>query len=285
MARRGQDSSDKIFQRKKELNAQEFKREKERKSKIPDIIIACEDSVSSPTYFELIVENLIERKLITQDSFVIANHKHSNPSGVLEDLEKHTCDNGKKYKNFEYKWIVIDRDTKRVNSGGHSREDFNRALQSAKKLKVEVAYSNDSFELWYLLHFAYRNTAILRDDIVKEVIRHLKNKNQHKFARLNKDNIKQENFTKLIFNELAPLQEVAIKNAKKLLLSYGTEHNPENDNPSTTVHLLVELLNKLIISSICHDKQDIHIINDNQKINKYEKCILKNMELYQYEIL
>lgn len=282
MGRRG---GDKLFQKEKELSDKDFIRKKADKSKIPNIIIACEDSVSSPTYFELIVENLIKRKLITQDSFVIVNHKHSNPSGVLEDLEKHTCDNGKKYKNFEHKWIVIDRDAKRVNGGGHSREDFNRALQSAKKLKVKVAYSNDSFELWYLLHFTYRNTAILRDDIVKEVISHLKNKNPHKFAKLNKDNIKQKNFTKLIFEEIAPLQEVAIRNAKKLLTSYGVEHNPESDNPSTTVHLLIELLNKLIISSICHDKQDIHIINDNQKINKYEKCILKNMELYQYEIL
>lgn len=282
MGRRG---GDKLFQKQNELREKDFKRKKVDKLKIPDIIIACEDSVSSPTYFGLIVEKLIEQRLITQDSFVIANHNHSNPSGVLEDLKKHTCDNVKTYKDFEHRWIVIDRDVKRVNGGGHGREDFNKALQSAKKLKVEVAYSNDSFELWYLLHFVYRNTAILRDEIVKEVIQHLKNKNPHKFVKLNKDNIKQKNYTKLIFEEFAPLQEVAIRNAKKLLASYGTEHNPESDNPSTTVYLLVELLNKLIISSICHDKQDIHMINYNQKINKYEKCILKNMELYQYEIL
>ncbi|MFA7355025.1 MAG: RloB family protein, partial [Sulfurimonadaceae bacterium] len=181
----------------------------------------------------------------TQDSFVIANHNHSNPGGVLEDLKKHTCDNGKTYKDFEHKWIVIDRDAARVNGGGHCREDFNKALQSAKKLKVEVAYSNDSFELWYFAHFAYRSTAILRDDIVKEVIHHLKNKDPHKFTKLNKDNIKQENFTKLIFAELLELQETAIKNVKRLLTSYGAEHNPESGNPSTTVHLLVGVLNKL----------------------------------------
>lgn len=245
MARRGQDSSDKIFQRTKEPRDKDFKRKKADKQKIPDIIIACEDSVSSPTYFGRIVETLIKQRLITQDSFVIANHNHSNPSGVLEDLKKHTCDNGKTYKDFEHKWIVIDRDATRVNGGGHCKEDFNNALQSAKKLKVEVAYSNDSFELWYLLHFAYRSTAILRDDIVKEVIHHLKNKNLHKFTKLNKDNIKQENFTKLIFDELLELQETAIKNAKRLLASYVVEHNPERDNPSTNVHELVEVLNKL----------------------------------------
>jgi len=37
----------------------------------------------------------------------------------------------------------------------------------------------------------------------------------------------------------------AMKRVKKLLESYGNEHNPKSDNPSTRVHLLVELLNSL----------------------------------------
>lgn len=243
MARRS--GGDKLFQRQKELKEKDFQRKKADKSKVPDVIIACEDSVSSPTYFQQIVAKLIQEKRITQDSFVIANHNHSNPSGVLEDLKKHTCNNGKTYKNFEHKWIVIDRDVARVNGGGHSREDFNLALQKAKKDKVQVAYSNDAFELWYLLHFEYRNTAILRDEILSEVIKKLKAKNQHKFSLLDKTTIKQSNFTKHIFDELIVLQDVAIRNAKRLLDSYGDNHNPESDNPSTTVHVLVGVLNGL----------------------------------------
>ena len=244
MARRS--GGDKLFQRQKELKEKDFQRKQADKSKIPDVIIACEDGVSSPTYFKQIVAKLIQEKRITQDSFVIANHNHSNPSGVLEDLKKHTCNNGKTYKNFEHKWIVIDRDIARVNGGGHSKEDFNLAFNKAKKDKVQVAYSNDSFELWYLLHFEYRDTAILRDEILDEVIKKLKAKNQHKFSLLDKTTIKQANFTKQIFEELIILQDVAIRNAKKLLDSYGDNHHPENENPSTTVHLLVKILNKLI---------------------------------------
>jgi len=45
-----------------------------------------------------------------------------------------------------------------------------------------------------------------------------------------------------------PLNNQEIKNAKKLLHSYGNEHNPESDNPSTRVHLLVEVLNALVKS-------------------------------------
>ena len=245
MARRG---GDKIHNKTKELNKKAFERQTKNKSKVPDVIIACEDELSAPTYFKMIVAKLIDKKLITQDSFVVAKHKHSNPLGVLKDLKNHKSDNGKVYKNFEHKWIVIDRDIERVNGGGHNKEDFNNAMKDAKRLKVEVAYANDSFELWYLLHFDYRTTAILRDEILEKVIEKLKAKNPHKFAQLDEENIKQENYTKLIFEELLELQEIGIRNAEKLLASYGDNHNPENDNPSTIVHLLVGVLNRLKIS-------------------------------------
>lgn len=242
MARRG---GDKIFQRDKEQKKEALKRIKESRKKVPDIIMACEDSDSAPVYFKMIVQKLLDDKLITPDSFVIATPKHTNPSGVLEDLKKHKTPNGKTYKDFTHKWIVIDRDIQRVNGGGHSKENFNLALQQAKKEKVEVAYSNDAFELWYLLHFDYIETALLRDEINKRLIKKLKEKNSHKFAQLDKDGIKQANFTKHIYEELKSFQETAIRNAQKLLESYGSDYNPENNNPSTTVHKLVEILNNL----------------------------------------
>lgn len=241
---------DKIFnQKKKALEKSDFQRETNNKKTVKDIIIACEDKESSPTYFQMIIDKLIEQKLITQDSFVIAKHNHTNPSGVLKDLKNYESKTGKKYSDFDYKWIVIDRDKERVNGGGHSIEDFNKTLQIAKSKRsnfnVEVAYSNDSFELWYLLHFVYRVTALERDDILKEVIKYLKAKNPHKFIKLDNKTIKQKNYTKLIFEELLELQDTAINNANKLLEKYGEEHNPEKDNPSTTVHKLVEILNSL----------------------------------------
>ncbi len=240
--------SDKIHNKKKELEKKDFKRRVNDKKTVPDIIIACEDSVSSPTYFRMMVSSLIENKVITQDSFVIAPNKHSNPMGVLNDLKNYKKDS-KSYKDFDHKWIVIDRDSPRVNGGGHSKEDFNNALKNAKSkksnLNIEVAYTNDSFELWYLLHFEYRNSAISRDEILTQVIKRLKEFDAYKFAKLSRDNIKQENYTRYIFETLKPLQEVAIRNTKKLLESYGNAHNPESDNPSTRVHLLVEILNSI----------------------------------------
>ena len=182
MARRGQDRSDKLHNRRKQaLKEKDFKAKRKERFKVPDIIISCEDSVSSPAYFKKIVEKLIQDKKITQDSFVIVPHDGgTNPKKVLERLKRYEDKNGKTYKEFKYKWIVIDRDTQRVNGGGHSSDDFNTALNSAKSIKqnlhIDVAYSNDSFELWYLLHFDYITTAILRDDINKRLIKKLKEK-------------------------------------------------------------------------------------------------------------
>jgi hypothetical protein len=85
----------------------------------------------------------------------------------------------------------------------------------------------------------------MRDEILEKVVFKLKQENPHKFINLNKNSIKQEGYTKNIFDILLNKQQTAIKNAKKLLKSYGDHHNPEQDNPSTTVHNLVELLNNL----------------------------------------
>ena len=240
MARRQKE----LDNRNKILTKNNHKRNKDTKVKILSVIIACEDQTSAPTYFKMIVKKLKENKIITQDSLVIATHKHNTPKGVLKDLTSYKIDN-KTYKDFEHKWIVIDRDVPRVNGGGHLTDDFNGALSSAKSLKVEVAYANDSYELWYLLHFIPRSTAILRDDILKEVIKNLKEKNHVKFKDLDKENIKSEKYTELIFEELLELQPIAIRNAINLLTLHGETHNPEQDNPSTTIHKLVMILNNL----------------------------------------
>ncbi len=248
MARRS--GGDKLFQKNKEKEKKDFKRSTNNKQTVDDVIIACEDSVSSPTYFKMIINELIKAKKITQDSIVIIPHDGStHPTGVLNNLKTYKNSYGKTYKDFKHKWIIIDRDNAKINGGGHTAKDFNNALENAKNkrkdLNVDVAYANDAFELWYLLHFEYRTTAILRDEIVKQVIRKLKEIKPHKFASLNKDNIKTEKYAKLIFEILRSKQLYAIKHATNLIESYGEEHNPANDNPSTTIHKLVMLLQDL----------------------------------------
>ena len=77
--------------RKKEQTKQELKRTSATKEQIPDIIIACEDEASAPTYFKMLVKQLRDVKKITPDSFVIAKHTNTHPTGILEDLVNHKC--------------------------------------------------------------------------------------------------------------------------------------------------------------------------------------------------
>jgi hypothetical protein len=42
-------------------------------------------------------------------------------------------------------------------------------------------------------------------------------------------------------------QLIAIQHAARLLAGYGDEHKPAYDNPSTTVHLLVDALREVAV--------------------------------------
>ena len=52
-------------------------------------------------------------------------------------------------------WCVFDRDD-------NSNEVLLRAKQSAQKEGYHLAYSNPSFELWFLLHFVNQQTDVLK---------------------------------------------------------------------------------------------------------------------------
>ena len=213
---------------KAEWNQRKLDRKKNIRKELIKVIIACEGTVTEKNYFESIFSRLIENHNITKTSLVIAKHSHTDPKGVLADLEKAL----EKDNEFEHKWIVIDRDEMKPNGGGHSLENFNGAISSATSKGIQVAYSNPSFEIWYLLHFVYRNTPIDRVEVIKELNKH----------------IDYEKNSNTIYSQILQLQETAITNAKRLDSTYtndGRILQPSVDNPSTTVYKLVEILNGL----------------------------------------
>jgi len=121
-------------------------------------------------------------------------------------------------------WVVFDRDDFPI-------ENFNRAIQLAIQNQIEVAYSNQAFELWYLLHFRYLNTSITRLDYIDRLSQCL----GHEYKKK----------SRLIYSELLDRQSNAILNAQKLLASYPNSSSIYHNDPSTKVHLLVQELNRL----------------------------------------
>lgn len=133
----------------------------------------------------------------------------------------------KRYIDGDETWVVFDRDEDGMKP--NDKETFNQALELADKNSVKVAYSNDSFELWFLLHFQAVSTAMHRDDIEKKLKEHLGSyaHGEDIFDKIN------NNYTE------------AAKRAKQMLKEVtGNKMQPVDANPSTTVHLLTEELRK-----------------------------------------
>lgn len=167
-------------------------------------LIVCEGQETEPQYFR---------------RFRVPGHVQGfgiSPSQLVNKaLEMKTQD------EYDHVWCVFDRD----NWGAG---EFNGAIQRAVSQGIRVAYSNQAFELWYLLHFHFYQTPMPRKEY------------QGKLSQLLGYRYRK-NATDL-YDQLAAKQELAITHAEKLLAQYSL-HNPANEDPSTTVHRLVIELN------------------------------------------
>lgn len=127
-------------------------------------------------------------------------------------------------------WVVFDLDD--------FKKDFDNAISRATANNLQVAYSNESFELWYLLHFSYFNSAIRRNIYINKLTENLK--------ELTKDKkIKYDKAALNMYSLIGHKEKDAIRNAKKLIELHSGEKTISRKNPSTSVYLLVESLNKL----------------------------------------
>lgn len=119
-------------------------------------------------------------------------------------------------------WVVLDRDTDPSNR--LDRSHFNQALKLAGENGMFVAYSNDAFELWFILHYQDLWASTHRDQLFKMLSKH-RNKKYEK--------------TEDLYGEINPFRSKAVQRATSLL---RPSHCPESANPSTTVHQIVAKL-------------------------------------------
>lgn len=184
----------------------------------PKILIFCEGEKTEPNYFRSF-------KVLPSITVEIFGTGANTNSLVNEAIKKSQND------IYDEVWCVFDRDS-------FPKQNFNEAFHLAKNNNIKIAYSNESFELWYILHFEYFNSGNPRNEYIKKL--------NHYLSELTKSkNYKYEKSSDSMYDLLLDKQSIAIRNAKKLLKSYEVE-NPEKNKPSTTVHLLVERLNELL---------------------------------------
>ncbi|QSW88414.1 RloB domain-containing protein [Flavobacterium endoglycinae] len=139
---------------------------------------------------------------------------------------------------YEYDgvWCVFDMDVKR---GAEEFSDFDNAIIKGNQLGYNIAYSNDSFELWFYLHYEYTDAEHLRsfyyDELGKRFnLNYVKDGKKHNFCLKLYD---------LLMEDEKSSQEKAIERARKLFEK--VKDLPfYKQNPVTKVFELVEELNE-----------------------------------------
>lgn len=186
---------------------------------IERFLIVCEGEKTEPNYF---LSFRVPREVI--DVRGIGENTISLVKAAIKIRDKN--------KDYDRVWCVFDRDSFPI-------ERFNEAIDFAKRQNIQVAYSNEAFEIWYLLHFDYRDTAMSRSEYEATLTERLRK------SGFISGNQKYKKNNETMYEDLYPFQKQAIKRAEKLLEQYQPI-DPAKNNPSTTVHLLVKALNQFI---------------------------------------
>jgi len=185
-------------------------------------LIVCEGERTEVNYFKAFT---VPKKIE-----VMVKGEGKNSFSLVEKAIK-IIDNLNKDDSFDQIWCVFDKDN-------CSKEQFNQAEGLAKQKNIKIAYSNEAFEIWFILHFQYLDIATSRSKYPKILTTQMK-----KYRLLNEQE-KYEKNREDMYEKLKPYQRTAITNAAKLIQDRDeAKKHPFDANPSTTVQELVQELN------------------------------------------
>lgn len=219
------------------------------------ILVVCEGKETEPNYFKWWNKELenIKRKVnldmmaqinVVPVYMIEVKGEGKNTESLVEQAIKYRKQAD--IKGFDYfkVWCVFDRDS-------FKPEQYNTAIEKARAENIEVAYTNEAFELWYLLHFNYVDTGVSREQYKEKLTNCLYGKKSDKKYKKNDPQMYET-----LLNHPNADQQQAIQHAKKLLKCYKGQTNYADHNPSTTVHELVEFLNDLVWRFRCQVAPD-----------------------------
>jgi hypothetical protein len=193
-----------------------------RKKERPKImLIYCEGEKTEPNYFKS-----FKQYLHSAEVNIIIDGEGYNTRSLVERVIALKEDAEYNREEYDIIWAVFDKDSFTDN-------DFNAAITLADNNGINVAYSIEAFELWYLLHFNYDDAAHSRT--------------QYKKILTNSLGVKYKKNDPDTFDKILDKQVVAIRNARRLTDKFDSSVSSvpaARKNPSTTVYKLVEALNE-----------------------------------------
>ncbi len=211
-------------------------REYKPKAKKPIILIVCDGVNTEPSYFD---------KFKLKSATIKSVGTGRNTKSMVEKAI-----NIKEAGVYDKVWCVFDKDD-------FDNNNFNEAINLANVNDIEVAYSNQAFEYWLMLHFEnHLGDRMHRDDYNIRLNNHLKPLGAEYDGGKNGSKKVTKKLFDLLNEEVKPKTEteqamtrtdLAIKRAKDIC-KYHDDNNlpPAKAESSTTVYKLVEEIMKHI---------------------------------------
>lgn len=211
----------------KRRNEPSFNRSEPSRNQKPTILIVCEGKNTEPSYFRQFRLSTATIKPIGEGYNTLSLVKRA----VQLSREK----------EYEQVWCVFDKDD-------FDNNDFNNAVLIAESNNFGIAYSNQAFEYWLILHFDdHQGGGMDRKDYNAKINSHLKPFN------LYYDGNKSKIITEEIYELLDGYDEKTGKERKLLAIERADRNykqfdntNPSVEESSTTVFRLVAELIKYI---------------------------------------
>ena len=203
------------------------KRNKAKREPYDKVLLVCEDSKSTPDYFQLVCDAL---KLNTANIKIIGEECDSAPISVVDYAIEEAKAAKKAKDTYDSVICIIDRDT---------HPTYQEALIKAKSNQCLVAASFPCFEYWLLLHFRYST---------KQFVSKAKKSPCYQMERELKQDLpsyEKSDISKQVYDELLkPKQVEAISNAHKIE-AFHLKDSESDWNPSTQLHKVIEYLSAI----------------------------------------
>lgn len=212
-------------------------------------IIFCEDTVSERVYFKFFETSKIKVNCVTNQKSMMKNvinaiHHCKEHDLLLEDENS--------FIEGIHIWCVFDRDKEETQEKiKKGNIEFDLSIKNAEDFGIKVAWSNDAFEVWILLHFekVHQIERVEVYERLTEIFKSLPEPNEDLTKALcyqnfnYKESLKSEtNFRNIVRAEIIDKTNEAIERGKKLDKSYPQNTKPSEKAPCTKVYTLVEEL-------------------------------------------
>jgi hypothetical protein len=210
--------------KQKRKRSPKLERNEPEKAEKESILIVCEGKNTEPSYFN---------SFRLASATIRATGDGKNTISLVQEAQKLALKD-----DYDQVWCVFDKD-------GFPNEHFNNAIYMAESQGFKVAYSNQAFEYWLILHFEdHQGSAMGRKEYCKKLNTYLA-----QFGvsyDCDGKMITQEIFD--ILTAISPdgrktYQQIAIDRGKRNM-EYFDNTNPALEESSTLVFKLVEELEK-----------------------------------------